>query len=163
MIPLLYQEVVKRYCWLEEEEFTDILAIGNALPGLIITKMAGYIGYRVGGVLGCINTVLAVILPMLMVMVLLLGLFKRYQDLSWVYGMGQAVVPVVMIMMAQLTWDFWSKSRSTLGGLISLGMIFVSGGLIYFLGVHPAWVVGALLVAALAWPTASAHSKEPRQ
>ncbi|SFH70841.1 chromate transporter [Modicisalibacter xianhensis] len=160
MIPLVHQEVVKRYHWLEEEEFADILAIANTLPGPIATKMPGYIGYRVGGILGSINAVLAVILPMILAMILLLGLFSRYRDIGWIHGMGQAVVPVVMVMMAQLTWDFWSKSRSTLGWMISLGMIIVTGGLIYGLGVHPALVVGVLLATALALPVSALRKKE---
>lgn len=160
MIPLIDQEVVKRHHWLEEEEFADILAIANTLPGPIATKMPGYIGYRVGGALGCISAVIAVILPMILVMTLLLGLFSRYRDIGWIHGMGQAVIPVVMVMMAQLTWDFWSKSRSALGWMISLGMIIVTGGLIYWLGVHPALVVGVLLVTALALPITAFRKKE---
>jgi chromate transporter len=160
MIPLIHQEVVKRYQWLDEEEFADILAIANTLPGPLATKMPGYIGYRVGGSLGCVNAVIAVILPMILVMTLMLGLFSRYRDIGWIHGMGQAVVPVVMVMMAQLTWDFWSKSRKSLGWMISLGMVVVTGGLIYGLGVHPALVVGALLATALVLPVSAMRKKE---
>ena len=52
MIPLVRAEVVTRHHWLTDEEFADVLAIGNTLPGPIATKMPGYIGYRVGGVTG---------------------------------------------------------------------------------------------------------------
>jgi chromate transport protein ChrA len=48
-IPLIHFEVVHRYGWLTVEEFGDVLALGNALPGPIATKMAGYIGYEIGG------------------------------------------------------------------------------------------------------------------
>lgn len=163
MIPLVHQEVVKRYGWLDEEAFADVLAIANTLPGPIATKMPGYIGYRVGGVLGCINAVAAVILPMIVIMVLLLGLFSHYRDVGWIHGMGQAVIPVVMVMMAQLTWDFWSKSRNALGWLASLAMMTVAGGLIYWLGIHPGWVIGALLVTALLLPDGSFKKKEATQ
>lgn len=163
MIPLVHQEVVKRHGWLDEEAFADVLAIANTLPGPIATKMPGYIGYRVGGVLGCINAVAAVILPMIVIMVLLLGLFSHYRDVAWIHGMGQAVIPVVMVMMAQLTWDFWSKSRSALGWLASLAMMAVAGGLIYWLGVHPGWVIGALLVTALLLPDGSFKKKGATQ
>ena len=47
-IPLVHQEVVKKYGWMDDDEFADVLALGNTLPGPIATKMAGYIGYRVG-------------------------------------------------------------------------------------------------------------------
>ncbi|MCH4562015.1 chromate transporter [Halomonas sp. EGI 63088] len=164
MIPLVHQEAVKRHGWLKDEEFADILAIANTLPGPIATKMPGYIGYRVGGLLGCINAVLAVILPMIVAMILLLGLFSHYRDVGWIHGMGQAVVPVVMVMMAQLAWDFLNKSRLALGWTVSLLMAATSGGLIHWVGVHPGWIIGALLVTALLQPTREAgKTKEATQ
>lgn len=152
MIPLVRAEAVTRYRWMDDEAFGDILAIGNTLPGPIATKMAGTIGYRVGGVAGCINAVVAVILPCIVAMVLLLGLFTRYRDQSWIRGMSEGVVPVVMVMMAQLTWDFFQKSRAALGWLMTLVMGVAAGGLIYGLGIHPGLVIGAILVAALLRP-----------
>lgn len=155
MIPLVHHEVVKRHAWMSDEEFADVLAIANTLPGPIATKMPGYIGFRVGGALGCLNAVLAVILPMILAMILLLGLFSRYRDIAWIHGMSLGMVPVVMVMMAQLAWDFLNKSRLALGWGISLLMASVAGGLIYGLGVHPGLVIGALLAAALFSPLAN--------
>ncbi|GHB20652.1 chromate transporter [Salinicola rhizosphaerae] len=152
MIPLVRAEAVTRYRWMDDEAFGDILAIGNTLPGPIATKMAGTIGYRVGGIAGCINAVVAVILPCIVAMVLLLGLFTRYRDQSWIRGMSEGVVPVVMVMMAQLTWDFFQKSRAALGWLMTLVMGVAAGGLIYGLGIHPGLVIAVILVAALLRP-----------
>jgi chromate transporter len=42
-IPLVHKEVVEKYKWMNDDEFADVLALGNALPGPIATKMAGYI------------------------------------------------------------------------------------------------------------------------
>ncbi|MCB8887811.1 chromate transporter [Vreelandella malpeensis] len=152
MIPLVHAEVVKRNEWLTDEEFADILAIGNTLPGPIATKMPGYIGYRVGGVAGCVTAVLAVIGPMIVAMIIMLGVFSRYRDVAWIRGMGQAVIPVVMVMMGQLTWDFFDKSKASLGWIASIVIPAVSGALIYWLGVHPGIIIGAILLAALLTP-----------
>src|SRR5690606_39908313 len=62
-IPLIHKEVVSTYKWMKDEEFGDMLALANTLPGPIATKLAGYIGYRVSGILGLLNAVLATILP----------------------------------------------------------------------------------------------------
>ncbi len=153
MIPLVRAEAVTRYAWMTDDEFGDVLAIGNTLPGPIATKMAGYIGYRVGGVFGCINAVVAVVLPCVLAMIALLGLFTRYRDQRWIQGMSEGVIPVVMVMMAQLTWDFFAKSRAALGWLATLIMGGIAGGLIYWLDVHPGLVIGAILVAALLRPS----------
>ncbi|MGM0825229.1 MAG: chromate transporter [Pseudomonadota bacterium] len=160
MIPLVRAEVVTRHRWLSDEEFADVLAIGNTLPGPIATKMPGYIGYRVGGVAGCIAAVVAIIVPMIAAMIVMLGIFSRYRDVAWIRGMGQAVVPVVMVMMAQLTWDFFDKSQAALGWLASCLMAVIAAGLIYWLGVHPGWVIGAILLAALLRPTGNKNAKE---
>ncbi|WP_111412961.1 chromate transporter [Billgrantia lactosivorans] len=152
MIPLVQQEVVKRHAWLSDEQFADILAIANTLPGPIATKMPGYIGYRVAGASGCVLAVVAVILPMIVAMIALLTVFSRYRDVGWIQGMGQAVVPVVMVMMAQLTLDFWHKSRLALGWIASLAMALAAGVLIYAAGLHPGLIIGALLLAALLRP-----------
>src|SRR5699024_5977616 len=62
-IPLVKLEVVDKYKWMTNEEFQDVLAIANVLPGPIITKVAGYITYQLKGWLGVINSLVAMILP----------------------------------------------------------------------------------------------------
>ncbi|GJM82664.1 hypothetical protein HMSSN139_51600 [Paenibacillus sp. HMSSN-139] len=37
-IPLMYEEIVPHYHWLSDAEFSNMLALGNALPGPIATK-----------------------------------------------------------------------------------------------------------------------------
>lgn len=159
MIPLVRAEVVTRHQWLTDEEFADVLAIGNTLPGPIATKMPGYIGYRVAGISGCAAAVIAVILPMIVAMIVMLGIFSRYRDVGWIRGMGQAVIPVVMVMMGQLTWDFFDKSKAALGWLTSAVMAVVAGAVIYWLGVHPGWVIGAILLTALLRPVRKKHAE----
>lgn len=167
MLPLVRAEAVTRHGWLTDEEFADILAIGNTLPGPIATKMPGYIGYRVAGTAGLVVSVVAVTLPMIVTMIAMLGVFSRYRDVTWIRGMGQAVVPVVMIMMAQLTWDFFDKSRASLGWWLSGLIAVVSGALIYWLGIHPSFIIGAILIGALLGPANAkkkanqANAKEP--
>lgn len=153
MIPLIHDEVVKRRSWMSDEEFSDVLAIANTLPGPIATKLPGYVGYRVAGVAGCLVSVLAITIPMIIAMVLLLGVFSMYRDIAWIQGMAMGVIPVVMVMMAQLTWDFFQKSYGSLGWIPSLLLIAISAVLIYGLSIHPAFLILALLCAAVAVPS----------
>jgi chromate transporter len=149
-IPLVHKEVVERYKWMNSDEFSDVLALGNALPGPINTKMAGYIGYRVGGVLGMVNALFATVVPSIILMILLLTVLNAYKDKPWVSGMSQAVIPVVAVMLAKLTWDFVKKStQSKLGK--SWTLVFIIGSLILlqFVGIHPAIIIFILLIGAL--------------
>jgi chromate transporter len=148
-IPLVHKEVVEKYKWMNDDEFADVLALGNTLPGPIATKMAGYIGYRVAGILGMINAVLATIVPTIALMIILLTFLATYKDLPWVSGMSKAVVPIVGVMLASLTWDFFKKSKETLGWMYAVMIVVASIVLIELLNVHPALLIGSLLAYAL--------------
>ncbi|MBT2661818.1 chromate transporter [Bacillus sp. ISL-45] len=149
-IPLVHKEVVEKYKWMNDDEFADVLALGNTLPGPIATKMAGYIGYRVAGFTGMVNAVMATIVPTILLMIVLLTSISSFKDLPWVAGMTKAVVPVVGVMLATLTWDFFKKSNETLGK-VNAGLMVV-GGLILMevLNVHPAILILVLLILAIA-------------
>lgn len=149
-IPLVKKEVVDTFQWMDSDEFGDVLALGNALPGPIATKMAGYIGYRVGGILGMINALVASTLPTILLMIVLLNVLNTFKDEPWVRGMSMAVVPVVAVMLATLTWDFVKKSSSSsLGWGWTLFFIVIALILFELLSVHPAIIIFALLVSAL--------------
>ncbi len=148
-IPLVHKEVVDHYKWMNDDEFADVLALGNTLPGPIATKMAGYIGYRVAGILGLINATMATILPTIILMIVLLTTISSVKDYPWVQGMTAAVVPVVGVMLATLTWEFFAKSKESLGWLKSILFLGVSFLLMEVIGLHPAILIGGLLLAAI--------------
>ncbi|TKD70843.1 chromate transporter [Pseudalkalibacillus hwajinpoensis] len=152
-IPLVHKEVVEKYKWLNDDEFADILALGNSLPGPIATKMAGYIGHRVAGVTGMFNAVLATIVPTIGIMIFLLTFLSTFREKAWVQGMTQAVVPVVGVMLAVLTYDFFRKAQGNLGWLLTITLTVASYALIELAGVHPGIVIACLLLYALLKPT----------
>ncbi|MGN7477897.1 chromate transporter [Solibacillus silvestris] len=152
-IPLVHKEVVKTYEWMTDEEFADVISIGNTLPGPIGTKMAGYIGYRVGGWLGLINALIATVLPTVLLLILLLGSLNQFNESSFVSGMTHGVIPIVAVMMGVLTWDFIKKSKTSLG--IKLAAIIFAGSFIaiILLNIHPGFVIATLLIIAIILPS----------
>ncbi|MFC0557439.1 chromate transporter [Halalkalibacter alkalisediminis] len=152
-IPLVHKEVVTTFKWMNDDEFSDVLALGNTLPGPINTKMAGYIGYRVAGVTGMINAVLSSIVPSILMMIVLLTTLTTFKDQPWVAGMTKGVIPIVVVMMAVLTWDFLKKSNQGLGWKISISILLISYLLIELLHVHPGIIIAVLLSYALLKPT----------
>ncbi|MEW9052347.1 MAG: chromate transporter [Neobacillus sp.] len=149
-IPLVEHEVVSRYKWMTTSEFSEILALGNALPGPIATKMAGYIGYEVGGVFGAIVGVFATVAPSLFLMIVLLQLIYRFKDSPRVKRLSKIVLPAVAVLMATLTFDFFKTSYQSSGVWVTLGLAAVSLLLLEKWKVHPAFViVGGLAIGAL--------------
>ncbi|GGE12653.1 putative transporter YwrA [Marinithermofilum abyssi] len=148
-IPLVHQEVVKKYRWMNDGEFSDVLALGNALPGPIATKMAGYIGYRVLGITGCILGVLAMVLPTVLLMVLFLSLLSAYKASPKVQGMTGAVTPVVGVMLAVLAYSFFKKSWEKKEKSVTVTVGLISAAAIGLLDIHPAVIIGGTLLFAL--------------
>ncbi|MEK3806796.1 chromate transporter [Bacillus sp. FSL H8-0547] len=148
-IPLVHKEVVTTFKWMDDDEFSDVLALGNTLPGPIATKMAGYIGYRVGGVAGMLNAVLATALPTVVLMILLLTTLNAYKDETWVKGMSQAVLPVVAVMLLTLTWDFSKKSSQSYGVIKTVLLMASALVLMEVFHLHPGILIGVLLLWAV--------------
>ncbi|MBO9130393.1 chromate transporter [Bacillus sp. 165] len=159
-IPLVHKEVVERFKWMNDEEFGDVLAIGNTLPGPINTKMAGYIGYRVGGMIGMINAVVATTLPTIILMVILLTTLITFKDLKWVQGMTKAIVPVVGVMLGVLTWQFVQSSVKGLKWPVTIVHLILGIVVIEYFHVHPGFVIGALLLFALTKPAKAGDGKK---
>lgn len=157
-IPLVHKEVVQTYGFMTDEEFSDCLAIGNTLPGPIATKMAGYIGYRVGGVIGMLNALIATILPTAIALILFLTVLREYSDLPFIQGMTNGVVPIVGVMMLVLTLEFIKKGKKALGwkkGILIFAVAFIA----LLLNVNPGIIIAALLILALVLPVKQGDEK----
>ncbi|ANU26223.1 chromate transporter [Planococcus versutus] len=149
VIPLLQKEVVERYQWMNDDEFGDTIALSNTMPGPIATKLAGYIGYKVGGVWGLLTALAASVIPTVLLMVLLLGVLQRYKDVPWVQNMSQTVVPVVAVMLGVLAWNFVQQSQKALGWKIAIFLIVISVLLLEVIGLHPAILIAILIAVVL--------------
>lgn len=123
VIPLIRHEAVNKYKWIDDDEFGEILAIANALPGPIATKMAAYLGFKLKGTLGAIVATLAHILPTCLAMV---GLFAAVNVLSHsavVAGMIGAVTPVIAVMLGIMAYEFGQKALKGFGWVT--GILFL--------------------------------------
>ncbi|WP_100486827.1 chromate transporter [Sporolactobacillus pectinivorans] len=148
-IPMIETEVVKRYHWMTIEEFGDMVAIANALPGPVNTKLAGYVGWRVRGIGGMLAALVACVLPMVIAMIVLLGFLTAFQNQRWVRGMTQAVLPVVGVLMAQLTWSFLYSAKKGLGWVVSLLLVGLSFILMQLLHVQAPILIALTLLFVL--------------
>ncbi|GEB33293.1 MULTISPECIES: chromate transporter [Brevibacillus] len=161
MVPLFYTECVKKYKWVSDEDFSDNLALANALPGPIATKLAAFIGYRVKGWMGALVANIAVVMPIVLVMIGLLQVIYQWKDAPGVYGMIQAIGPVIAVMTGVLTWEFlakgWKGAASKTGVSISLGLSLVA---LLFLDWHPGIVVGIALLVSFAYSTWSVRKRK---
>lgn len=149
-IPLMYQEIVVHYRWIDDTQFSNVLALGNALPGPIATKIAASVGYDAGGWLGMIAAVAATVVPSALALIGLLKLLQRYKNSPAVKGMTLMVQPVITIMMVVLTWQLSRSTTASIGIWQSLLIAGVAFWAMQIRKIHPALViVGAFLYGGL--------------
>ncbi|CEA02995.1 Chromate transport protein [Jeotgalicoccus saudimassiliensis] len=140
-IPLIQAEVVDRYKWLTIDEFGEILALANGLPGPIVTKMAGYIGYEVGGVFGSIIALFSSVAPSLIAMLVLLGLITKFKNSPVVKKLTNYIKPTIAILLGALTLQFFLQSLEGAGLFHTVILLIVSWICLEKFRVHPSLII----------------------
>ncbi|HET7522175.1 MAG TPA: chromate transporter [Bacillales bacterium] len=144
-IPLIENQVIDHYGWLTSERFAEILAIGNSLPGPIATKLAGFIGYAQGGILGALVAVFATVAPSLILMIVLLGLLYRFKDSPKVKQMTLLIRPAIAVLLGIIAYEFFLKSYVGAGWMQTFAIAAASFLLLEKFKLHPAIVIAGAL------------------
>ncbi|MEH6989868.1 MULTISPECIES: chromate transporter [Bacillaceae] len=149
-IPLIQIEVVNNNGWMTLSEFGDVLAIANALPGPIATKMAGFIGYELGGVLGAAVALAATILPSALAVIVLFKFVNLFKDSPKVKLMTKSVQPVIAVLLAVMAYQFFMSAFEKSGMLHLMLLAAVSYLTLIKFKVHPSLVIfGALFYGGI--------------
>lgn len=105
MIAIIEKEIVTKNHWIEREDFLDLLAIAQAMPGILAVNIAVVIGDRLKGVKGSICAALGTILPSFFI-ILAIAMFitpdtiKSNETLSAIFkGIRPAVVALIIAPM----------------------------------------------------------------
>ena len=63
MVAIMEREIVDRHHWVTREEFLDLLAVAQSLPGILTVNLSVSIGDKLRGGFGSLVSVLGTILP----------------------------------------------------------------------------------------------------
>lgn len=116
MISIIEREVVDRHKWIGKEDFIDLLAVAQSIPGILAVNIAVAIGDRLRGFRGSIAAAVGTILPSFII-ILAIAIFltpeaiKTNPVLSKIFmGIRPAVVALIIAPVissaksAGLTW-----------------------------------------------------------
>ncbi|MBQ9584008.1 MAG: chromate transporter [Bacteroidales bacterium] len=147
--------VVKRK-WMTDDEFMDILAISQALPGLLAVNTAIFIGYRLMGTRGSIAATLGSVLPPFVIILAIAMLFSGYKDNAVVEAVFKGIRPAVVALIAVPTIQMALKQKwNWFYGILAIATML----LIALLKVSPIYII--LVVGVIA--VAVAKYREGRQ
>lgn len=75
-IPMIREAVISKG-WLDEDMFTNIIAVSESTPGPIMVNTATYIGNIQAGFLGALVSTIGVVLPSFLIILLIASLLKN--------------------------------------------------------------------------------------
>ena len=146
MIPLIEEEIIKKNSMLREDQFFDIVAFTQSLPGSLAVNMSIFIGYHIYGVPGALTSAIAVAIPPFSVILLIATFFIRFMDIPLVQqafrGIRVAVLVLILLALKRLAQKVnWNVFKMVLvAGIIAAISVF---------GVHPGFAI--LISAALGY------------
>jgi chromate transporter len=145
-VAMMEDEIVRRRAWMRREEFLDLIAATNLIPGPNSPEMAIHVGYRRAGWTGFLVAGSCFILPSALIVCGLAWAYVRYGRLPAAEGLLYGVKPVMVVIVAQALWVL-GRSAVRNRALAFLAGIAVALGVA---GVHELLLLlGAGLGAAL--------------
>lgn len=147
MVPIMKAEVVERQEWIGLDDFMNVLAIGNALPGPIVTKMSAAVGYHKAGWPGAIAALFGVIMPSAAALLALMGFVYLVKGNPLVSSALKGLRPVVVAMLAYAAWDMTPNAikakepATVLIAVIALIIMVVSRHFPHYFSIHPALII----------------------
>lgn len=100
MIPLIEEEVVNRKKWLTKEDFLDLMAISQTLPGVFAVNFSIYIGHKLRGLRGSLTLALGTILPSFLIILLIAMFFTTFAENQVVAAIFKGIRPAVVALIA---------------------------------------------------------------
>ena len=166
MLPLIEREVVDKKRWIDAEDFLNVLAIVQSLPGPIAVNTGVFVGYKTRGIAGSLVGLLGTVLPSFICMAVIAAFFSGMRDNPTVAAVFTGIRPAVAALVAASVWSLGKKAKLN----IYTGGLAVAAALAVWLGgVSPAWIVlalalvGAMRPASRNAPVSAAASAEEKQ
>ena len=115
IIPLMRRKFVEQYHWIEEQEMLDLTAIAQSSPGAIAVNASILVGYRLAGLRGSAVTILATILPPLIIITVISMFYTAFRDSvlfnTLLKGMRCGVAAVILDVVLTMGKDILKKRQ----------------------------------------------------
>ena len=100
MISIIQREVVEKHHWIKQEEFLDLLAIAQSMPGILAVNISTVIGDRLKGVKGSLAAALGTILPSFIIILIVARCYDAFKKSVAVQGCMSGLKPAAIGLIA---------------------------------------------------------------
>ena len=145
MIPLIEREIVKRG-WISKEDFMDLFAITQSIPGILAVNISIFVGYKLKKLTGSVICALGTILPSFCIILAIALFFNKFQDNVWVIRIFNGIRPAVVALILVPCINAARSMHLTWLQLIlpTTGAILIWKG-----GISPAYIVLAGIIGGV--------------
>lgn len=138
MLSLIERDVVECKRWLSHDEFIDLFAVAQSLPGVFAVNIAIFVGYRLARKKGGIVAALGTILPSFLIILLLAITFESIKENPHIIALMRGIRPAVVALITVPIYTTWRAMK------LSWYWIFVpvvASILVWLFGVSPILVI----------------------
>ena len=136
MLPLLQNTLINEKKWFTKEEFMDIVAVCQSLPGVVAINMATYVGYKKKGILGSVMATLGVVLPSLVILFVISLCLDEFMKNKYVAYAFTGIKCGVAFLILRAGFGLLKKVEKKPVPLITFGVVFALMILFDLLAVH---------------------------
>ena len=155
MLPLLQNTLINEKKWFTKEEFMDIVAVCQSLPGVVAINMATYVGYKKKGLIGSIVSTFGVTIPSFIMILIIAKFITSLGDngvlMGAMAGLRAAALGMVVVALIQLMPAAIKNKWAMLAAIVAFVLIAI-------LKVNTAYVI--LLFAVLGITVTFAGSRK---
>lgn len=138
MVPLIEAEIVDKRKWIKKEEFLDLMALSQTVPGIFAVNIAIFIGYKLRKFWGAFFMTLGTIMPSFLIILVIALFFRQFQHLETVERIFKGIRPGVVALIAVPTFKMAKSARIN---IYNIWIPVVSALLIWLLGFSPIYVI----------------------
>lgn len=127
VLPDVRTFVVLTHGWMTDEDFTNIFAMAQAIPGPNMILMMGLIGWKVSGLPGALAAATATFAPPCAIYFTAFRLWNRFRNTAWQRGVRAGLAPVTVglimasgIVMARAADTGWPTVVLTITAAVVL-------------------------------------------
>lgn len=138
MVPLIEPDLVDKRKWVKKEDFLDLMALAQTVPGIFAVNIAIFIGYKLKGFWGAFWMALGTILPSFLIILTIALFFRQFQHVEAVEHVFKGIRPAVVALIAAPTFKMAKSARIN---RYNIWIPVVSALLIWLLGFSPIYVI----------------------
>lgn len=138
MVPLIENELVDKRKWISREDFLDLMALAQTVPGIFAVNIAIFIGYKLKKFWGAFWMALGTILPSFIIMLAIALFFQQFKHIPAVENIFKGIRPAVVAHIAAPTFKMAKSAKIS---RYNIWIPCVSALLIWLLDFSPIYVI----------------------